>query len=93
MQTPKKSTNISSATGRSPVAAAPTPAPMNPASVIGVSSTRSSPELLHDPLGDAERAAPGLVVDEVVDVGAAGDVLAEQDHVRVLGASRSGAPR
>jgi hypothetical protein len=28
MQTPKKSTNISSATGRSPVEAAPTAAPM-----------------------------------------------------------------
>ena len=40
-QTPMKSTNISSATGRRPVVAAPTAAPMNAASVIGVSSTRS----------------------------------------------------
>ena len=40
-QTPMKSTNISSATGRSPVAAAPAAAPMKALSVIGVSSTRS----------------------------------------------------
>jgi hypothetical protein len=40
-QTPKKSTNISSATGRSPDAAAPAAAPMNADSEIGVSSTRS----------------------------------------------------
>ena len=38
-----KSTNIRSATGRSPVAAAPIAAPMKPLSVIGVSSTRSRP--------------------------------------------------
>ncbi len=38
-----KSTNISSATGRNPVAAAPTVAPMNPDSEIGVSSTRVRP--------------------------------------------------
>src|SRR6266508_268043 len=50
MQTPKKSTNISSATGRSPVAAAPTAAPMYPDSEIGVSSTRSRPKRCTRPL-------------------------------------------
>src|SRR2546423_223927 len=50
MHTPKKSTNMSSATGRSPVAAAPTAAPMNPDSEIGVSSTRSRPYFLTRPL-------------------------------------------
>src|SRR6266508_10644 len=50
MQTPKKSTNISSATGRSPVAAAPTAAPMYPDSEIGVSSTRSRPNCCTSPL-------------------------------------------
>jgi hypothetical protein len=35
-----KSTNISSATGRRPEQAAPTAAPMNADSLIGVSSTR-----------------------------------------------------
>src|SRR6266540_6028566 len=50
MQTPKKSTNISSATGRSPVAAAPTAAPMYPDSEIGVSSTRSRPKRWTRPL-------------------------------------------
>ncbi len=56
MQTPKKSTNISSAIGRRPVAAAPTAAPMKPASVIGVSSTRSRPNCCEEPFGGAERA-------------------------------------
>src|SRR5579871_6275954 len=36
--------NISSATGRSPVAAAPTAMPMKPASLIGVSITRAAPK-------------------------------------------------
>ena len=49
-QTPMKSTNISSATGRSPVAAAPTAAPMKLLSEIGVSSTRSRPNLDISPL-------------------------------------------
>ena len=40
-QTPMKSTNISSATGRMPAAAAPMAAPMKLDSEIGVSSTRS----------------------------------------------------
>ena len=39
-QTPMKSMNISSATGRRPPVAAPTAAPMNADSEIGVSSTR-----------------------------------------------------
>jgi hypothetical protein len=38
--TPMKSMNISSATGRSPLVAAPTAAPMKADSEIGVSSTR-----------------------------------------------------
>ena len=42
-QTPMKSKNIRSQTGRSPRAAAPTPIPMNPISEIGVSMTRRSP--------------------------------------------------
>ena len=40
-QTPMKSTNMSSATGRWPRVAAPTAAPMKADSEIGVSSTRS----------------------------------------------------
>jgi hypothetical protein len=40
-QTPMKSTNMSSATGRSPDEAAPAAAPMNADSLIGVSRTRS----------------------------------------------------
>ena len=43
-QTPRKLTYISSTTGRSPEAAAPTPAPMNPASDMGVSRTRRGPK-------------------------------------------------
>src|ERR1700690_1405059 len=39
----KKSPNIMSTTGRRPAIAAPTPIPGNPASEIGVSSTRSEP--------------------------------------------------
>src|SRR6202035_260432 len=39
----KKSPNIISTTGRIPVIAAPTPTPVNPASEIGVSITRSLP--------------------------------------------------
>src|SRR3977135_2066894 len=39
----KKSPNIMSTTGRNPVIAAPTPMPVNPASEIGVSITRSAP--------------------------------------------------
>src|SRR6202790_5223296 len=39
----KKSPNIMSTTGRIPVIAAPTPTPVNPASEIGVSITRSLP--------------------------------------------------
>src|SRR3984893_3486461 len=39
----RKSPNMISTTGRSPVIAAPTPTPVNPASEIGVSITRSAP--------------------------------------------------
>ena len=42
--------NISSTTGRSPVAAAPTAVPSSPISLIGVSSTRSGPKVLISPL-------------------------------------------
>src|SRR5882724_12779334 len=49
-QTPMKSTNISSATGRRPAAAAPTAAPMKPDSLIGVSSTRVGPNFECSPL-------------------------------------------
>ena len=40
-QTPMKSMNMSSATGRMPATAAPMAAPMKPDSEMGVSSTRS----------------------------------------------------
>jgi len=49
MHTPKKSTNISSTMGRMPESAAPTAAPMNPVSEIGVSMTRSGPNLARRP--------------------------------------------
>src|ERR1700719_3071483 len=39
----KKSPNMMSITGRKPVIAAPTPTPVNPASEMGVSTTRSLP--------------------------------------------------
>src|SRR5579859_85365 len=39
----RKSPNMISTTGRKPVIAAPTPIPVNPASEMGVSSTRSAP--------------------------------------------------
>src|SRR5436190_3586284 len=45
-----KSTNISSATGLKPAAAAPTAAPMKPDSLIGVSSTRVGPNFECRPL-------------------------------------------
>src|ERR1700733_2172743 len=43
MVRPMKSPNMMSITGRMPVIAAPTAMPVNPASEIGVSSTRSAP--------------------------------------------------
>ncbi len=49
MQTPKKSTNISSTIGRMPSAAAPIAVPMNAVSEIGVSMTRSLPYLASRP--------------------------------------------
>ena len=45
-----KSMNMSSATGRRPVVAAPTAAPMKPLSVMGVSRTRSRPKMGMSPL-------------------------------------------
>ena len=49
MQTPKKSTNMSSAIGRMPEMAAPTAAPMKPVSEIGVSMILSGPYLARRP--------------------------------------------
>jgi hypothetical protein len=48
-QTPRKSMNISSTTGFRPVAAAPTAAPTNADSEIGVSRTRSAPNSSYRP--------------------------------------------
>src|SRR5207249_1580103 len=45
-----KSMNMSSATGRRPVVAAPTAMPMRPVSLIGVSMTRSAPKRPINPL-------------------------------------------
>src|SRR5215469_621248 len=45
----RKSPNMMSTTGRSPVIAAPIPIPVNPASEIGVSSTRSRPNSSTNP--------------------------------------------
>ena len=45
-----KSANCSSTTGRSPIQAAPTAAPTNPSSAIGVSITRSPPNSSNRPL-------------------------------------------
>ncbi len=60
-QTPAKSMNINSATGRRPRVAAPTAAPMNADSVIGrVQHPAGEPPV--QALGDAEHAAPGVVV-------------------------------
>ena len=49
MQTPRKSMNIRSQTGRRPRAAAPTPSPMMACSEIGVSNTRRSPNVSSRP--------------------------------------------
>ncbi|MCY1552235.1 hypothetical protein D9M68_886170 [compost metagenome] len=49
MHTPKKSTNISSAIGRMPSAAAPMAVPMKAVSEIGVSMMRSLPCLSSRP--------------------------------------------
>jgi len=55
-QTPKKSLNINSATGRRPVTAAPAAAPKIADSVIGVSMTELR-ELAEKPLGHPEHPA------------------------------------
>ena len=65
-----------STTGRSPVIAAPTAAPTKPISEIGVSITRSGPELADQAAGGAQRPAPGVDEPEVGAAGGAGDVLA-----------------
>ena len=57
MQTPKKSTNISSTIGRMPSAAAPVAAPMKAVSEIGVSMMRSGPKRVEQAAGGAEDAA------------------------------------
>ena len=41
-------------------------------------------ELLDETLGDAHRPAPGIIVHEVIDHGAAGDVLAQEDDGGIL---------
>ena len=89
-----KSMNISSTTGRRPVAAAPTAAPRKPISLIGVSRTRSGPNACDQPARDAHDAAPRLL-DALILVApaAAGDVLAQHDHVGIAAPSRCGAPR
>ena len=45
-----KSANITSATARQPLAAAPAAAPVKPSSQIGVSIIRSGPNSCHSPL-------------------------------------------
>src|SRR6266498_2663744 len=50
MATPKKSANMSSTMGRMPSTAAPTPRPMNAVSEMGVSITRSGPNLSSRPV-------------------------------------------
>src|SRR3954451_1808111 len=50
MTSVKKSPNIRSTTGRSPVIAAPTPRPVNPGSEMGVSTTRCVPNSSTRPL-------------------------------------------
>ena len=64
--TAKKSLNISSAIGRSPVIAAPMAAPTMACSLIGVSRTRSPPNSAEQALGQLEHAAgrPDVLADE-----------------------------
>src|SRR5579863_3711546 len=50
MISPAKSPNMISTTGRRPVMAAPTPIPVNPASEMGVSRTRSGPNSFTRPV-------------------------------------------
>ena len=52
MQTPKKSTNISSTIGRMPSTAAPMPSPMKAVSEIGVSMTRVAPNRSSRPVDE-----------------------------------------
>jgi hypothetical protein len=69
--TQMKSMNIRSTIGRSPVTAAPMPRPMMACSLIGVSTTRRSPNSLLEAAVRAEHAAEGA------------DVLAGAEHVVV----------
>ena len=74
-----KSANWISATGSSPCSAIPIAMPTIPDSASGVSITRSSPNSVHQPVGDPEHAAPRA------------DVLAEQHDPLVVLPSRRGA--
>ena len=81
--TPMKSMNISSATGRSPVSAAPTTGTEKPISLMGVSSTRPGRTPSPAP-GGTHDAAPRFV-DALILLArpAARDVLAEQITVGI----------
>jgi len=70
---------MSSATGRRPAVAAPIAAPMNADSEIGVSDPAG--ELVVQPLGHAEHAAPGIL--RAGRSGAPGVVLAHDDDAFV----------
>ncbi len=71
IESARKSPNMISSTGRSPVIAAPYAAPVIASSEIGVSNTRAGAVLLDQTRRDREHAAGH------------GDVLAEEDHALV----------
>ena len=77
-----KSAHIASTTGRRPAAAAPTPAPTNPASEIGRVADPVGAEEREEALGGAERAAHRVLLVAAA-AGAADHVLAHHDHRRV----------
>ena len=81
MATQMKSMNIRSTIGRSPVTAAPMPSPTIACSLIGVSTTRRSPNCCLQAAERAEHAAEGA------------DVLAGDEHVVVGAPSPGGRPR
>ena len=90
-----KSTYMISATGRLPVAAAPTATAAMASSEIGVSRTRSGAELLDQPLGHAEDAAAapdGHVLAHDEDRRVAAHLLAQRlvERLRVGHRSRLG---
>ena len=72
-----KSTNMSSTTGRSPAAAAPTAAPTNADSEIGVSQHPAGPNLWYSPL--VTPSTPPQASSSPGAPGPAGDVLAHDD--------------